>query len=340
MSRNTVAWEKLELVASPLIGALIGGLASSATYLNLPPASRDFRLVLYTSGAGLIVGLLTDLYLAMLHRHEGKLKGLSENIDQASIRITNIQREVHSLSIRTNNYLTFYEHIREMLSSDKFSTELARIILKYGIDHFWEIPYVSRAQYCNYLEQGATLCETWEGIHEGSIKEFSSPSAGIDYNYLYLLNQNDGNIKVRRRIIIVGSQRRLNEELGEKATLGDFWRCTGEKVRSYCVTRDVVTKLTGFKGAFHDCALHDSVLLLHYNREEGRIMFAVAGGHDKDGRAAAVKELFAALDRYRGQGPFSEITESLVRVTGGGRVVDGSVPATSAPLSPPPDETV
>jgi hypothetical protein len=324
-----------------VIGVIVGALLSLATTTTYE--KREFQVnlpsLLFSSATGFITGVLFSLlqaYEEVLSNHKKNLAACQiryeDKVDSLDVLIKGHEQkfkdhedkliESYEILERIKDSLAHYGTIKNLLGSNEADRELIKSFLDQVIN---KPDYITRSSIIDFyklLILGLQKCNVWRGIHQGSIRNLGFvPLDDTGESYFEILRNNQ--IKDKKRIIILTQDEQ--KDLKCKDVMEAFWEKTGKDVPSYWISRENFYKLTKLSTdvEVHDCALHNSKVLLHYHRNyhrtsndpnisEGLIMIDYVGSKSTFWRAVA--RIFVELEKEKASRllPFTEITKAYI----------------------------
>ncbi len=312
---------------------IAGGVLTAVATATLAWSTNPFELsavrvreIIATTVLSLFFGLLASVLVAVL-------TDLYKELSQARNELTastNLLKEINA-TWSAERGLTGYGEYKPFMKFLMLE-EVANANIQ-GVDP------VNEARFYYYLTKALRLpgCNSWRGIHEGSIKKLgynaqhAHSTSAEEKNedrmanaYFQQLNEAVQVQKVdAKRIIILNETE--EDELENPEIMEAFWKATGRHVESYVILKKAAEQLAPSPGKLDDAALFNGKFFLQHNRLSTVMHIALLGQRRSNKQLDWTMEMFAAL-----QGPGKELFTLIT----GPRVKGQSHKATEVPAQP------
>lgn len=263
---------------------------------------------------GFLVGWLLSIIANAGAHLENRLKDLDESV--ARIRDDLNAHDIPALLEKAQVCLDHYVPLRNVLNTHKEQVVFVRSLIDRAMESYFSIPKAEPSLFYDYLIDGLDKGREWDGIHQGSLALLGNNppdrTHGLAYFRALRVASTNGTCRTRRIIILNESQQ---VELTNRKIMNEFWENSGRNVESYWIPQDEVQSMLPqlIVTTLDDCALYDSRIVLHYERDAKVITIAFDGSNSPV--AVAIKIIFAQLDRSQ-KGPtsytFKKITQKTI----------------------------
>jgi hypothetical protein len=300
-SNNGPVQENQKWYESTVFRILVAIIASSICTVLLVAGSYESQHN-NTLAASILFALTPTIILALLFvivqvfyenasRFQEQTRSLIRSNFENGSELKDLIVQLSELIENAATTLELYDAFRKQLDNDPEQRRLIRNFMHKSLNGPLFIWNIGEKDFNDLVIQGIKNCnKSWQGIHHGKISELQP------FSYLQELKK----VEKTQRIIIL-KQEDINETEDENKVT-DFLKLTAD-TPSYWITEKEFFQISELsyllnKIRLDDCALHDSKLLLHRQREIQLVMMSFKGEHEPicDGISKAFELLNLQLE--------------------------------------------